>query len=203
MALKCLNATLQCMCLQANKAILAHGVIFIAAACLQWEQIGWFCVCNPLTCTINISTEHEGRDTIKTVLEGFDPKLAGVLVVAGALQQKKGISYVWKIVRRKVIVAQWGWWGRAYPHVKHSCVGGKRKVLYHLLYFDMQGSDARLSSFSSCNSGIDFYFLKSLALKNVGKYFGTMDFCQPPTFFRFIVRTLAASLPRLLHPHLT
>lgn len=35
--------------------------------------------------TINISTEHEGRgDIIKMVLEGFDPKLAGVLVTEGA-----------------------------------------------------------------------------------------------------------------------
>lgn len=40
--------------------------------------------------TINISTEHEGRgDIIKNVLEGFDPKLAGVLVVEAASQQRK------------------------------------------------------------------------------------------------------------------
>lgn len=44
----------------------------------------------------------EGGDIIKTVLEGFDPKLAGVLVVAGALEhlkkKKKGSSYMcaWK-----------------------------------------------------------------------------------------------------------
>ena len=92
MALKCLNVTLQWMCLQAYKAILTRGVIFIAVAWLQREQIVCFWGCYPLTPTINVSTEHEGRgDTIKKLLEGFDPELAGALVVARALKQKRGI----------------------------------------------------------------------------------------------------------------
>lgn len=45
--------------------------------------------CSLLTSAINISTEHEGREgIIKIMLEGFDPKLAGVLLVAAALKQR-------------------------------------------------------------------------------------------------------------------
>ena len=159
MALKCLKAALQWTCLQAYKAILTHGVIFIAAACLQQEQIVWFSVYNPLTSTINIPTEHEGRgDIIKTVLEGFDPKLAGVLVVAGALQRKEGISYMWgkwcekkshciavKLVRLGLSTCQ----GPLVLEAK-----GKSCIIYFILTY--KGSDARLSSFSSCDGDIDF-----------------------------------------------
>lgn len=187
MALKCLNATLQCMCLQANKAILTHGVIFIAAACLQWEQIVWFWVCDPLTSTINISTEHEGSgDTIKTVLEGFDPKLAGALVVAGVLQQKKSyFIYVWKIVQKRVIVAQWGWGGRAYPHVKALLCGKQKESLISFTLFWHTRLWRKTFLILLTQQWHWFLFLKKPSLKKKrGKVFLVQwIFCQPPSFF--------------------
>lgn len=78
----------------------------------------------------------ERGDIIKTVLEGFDPKLAGAPVVAGASQQKKGISYTWgKMTREKVTVAQGDWRGRVYPHVKALLCGKQRESLIAFALF--------------------------------------------------------------------
>lgn len=79
--------------------------------CSCLPSVGPHCVvqvCNPLTSTINISTEHRGRGgIIKMVLEDFDPKVEGVMVVAGALEQKKNKYYMCgKMVLKKVIAVQ-------------------------------------------------------------------------------------------------
>lgn len=151
MAPKCLNATLQWMYLQAYKAILTHWVIFIAATCLQSEQIVRFWECYPLTPTINISTEHEGRgDTIKTLLEGFDPKPAGALVVAGAFQQNRGIPYMCgNMVQKSVIVVEWAWWGQAHPHAKALVWENKGKsyIIYFILTYKLVTQDFPHSSY--------------------------------------------------------
>lgn len=115
-------------------------------------------MCNPLTPTINISTEHEETgDTIKTVLEGSDPKLAGALTVAGALQQKKGMSYMCgeNGVKERHCSAV-----RLVRPVLTTCQGSlvwEAKGKSHIVYFDRQGCDARLSSFYPCNIDIDFF----------------------------------------------
>lgn len=75
----------------------------------------------------------EGRgDTIKMVLGGFDPKLAGALV-AGALQQK---SMHFKNVWEKKSLQHNNIGEAELIHMSRHCsLGGKKKILYHVLYF--------------------------------------------------------------------
>lgn len=85
---------------------------------------------HPLTPTINISTEREvTADTIKTVLEGFDPKLAGALTVAGASQhkKKKRLMYVWMMVQH--------WRGPSQPHVSELLCGKQKESLISFTLF--------------------------------------------------------------------